>query len=259
MKSSRFASLWSVGSLLIVLALSGGCRTPLDLASVWTGSPVRIDGSSSDWTTLTVLKSPSLSLGARNDEENLYLCLTTADPDIQAQILFAGFTVWFLPSHEDAEPLGSQFPVKQDRPGRVDDRDQFESLFQAFEPRMNFLLVLEGFDRQQFSVLEAPGMQVLIGLSRGLLVYELQVPLKKTPKTPYAAVPAADGSIAVTFETSAPDRDELRAGSTRPDRPSRRRPGGQPPADLGGPETPEQLRLHIVIRLGSRPVIDSPF
>ena len=229
---------------------SNGCRSPLDLASEWTGSPVNIDGSSSDWTSLTAIESPSLSLGARNDQEYLYLCLTTSDPGIQAQILFAGFTVWFPSSHQGAYPFGIQFPLKRDRPARIEGRDQFEAMFLAFEPSMNSLLILEGSDRQQFSVLQAPAIKVRIGLTRGLLVYELQVPLRKASASPYAAVPDDGGDVAVTFETSVADRDELPSGSTRPARSMRRGPGGAPPATLGGSETPSQLRLHAVIHLG---------
>ncbi|MEX2116698.1 MAG: hypothetical protein WEB37_07420 [Bacteroidota bacterium] len=254
MKSIRFASLWFGGSLFFALTLSSGCRSPLDLTSTWTASPVSMDGSSSDWTTLKTLESPSLSLGARNDQENLYLCFTTGDQNVQAQILFAGFTIWFPSSHEGARPFGIQFPLKQDRPVRAEGRDQFEAMFLAFEPRMNSLLVLEESDRQQFSVLQAPGIQVHIGLAQGLLVYELKVPIKREPSTPYAAVPTADRTIAVTVETSISTRDELPAASSRPGRSARRGPGGAPPTNLGGPATPEQLKLHAVIHL-SQPVL----
>jgi len=235
---------------LLGVFFAGGCRSPLDLTSTWTNSPVSIDGSNSDWTSLTTLESPSLSLGARNDQEYLYLCLTTADPGIQAQILFAGFTVWFPSNHQGAHPFGIQFPLKRDRPARIEGRDQFEAMFQAFEPGMNSLLILEGSDRQQFSVLQAPAIKVRIGLTRGLLIYEIQVPLKTTSDTPYAAVPTAGGVVAATFETSVADRDELQSSSTRPGRSMRRGPGGAPPASLGGSETPGQLRLHAIIHLG---------
>lgn len=245
MKSNNLPSLLSLGFVLVI-----GCRSPLELSSSWTGTRVSIDGSSADWTSLHIVGSPSLALGAQNDHENLYLCLTTTDPDIQTQILFAGFTVWFPSSHDGARPFGIQFPLRQDRAVRVDERDQFEAMFQAFEPRMISLLILEGSDRQQFSVLQAPGIQVRIGLTSGLLVYELQVPIKTGSAAPYAAIPAADNTVAVNFETTPPNRDELLAGSTRPGRSARRGPGGGPTASIGGSEMPDKLRFHTVIHLG---------
>jgi hypothetical protein len=234
----------------ILFVFAAGCRSPLDLASTWTGSPVTIDGSGSEWTSLTALETPSLSLGARNDHQNVYLCFSTTDPELQTQILFAGFTVWFPGSHEGARPFGLQFPLKQDRPVRIEDRDQFESMFQAFEPRMNSLMILEGSERQQFPVMQTPGIKVRLGMTSGMLLYELQVPLRSAQGIPYAAVPGTDGTIAVTFETTEPDRD-LQTGSTRPGgRSGRRMPGGGPAASIGGSETPRQFRLKTVIHLG---------
>ncbi len=238
------------GLIPVLLVFASGCRGPLDLTSNWTGSPVAIDGSSSDWTALTAVETPPLSLGARNDQQNLYLCLSTADPDLQTQILFAGFTAWFPSSHQDARPFGIQFPLRQDRPVRIEDLGQFEAMFQAFEPRMNSLLILEGTERQQFPVLQTPGIKVRIGLTNGLLVYELQVPLTSGPAMPYAAIPGVDGTVSVSFETSLPDRDQLQTGSTRPGRSSRRGPGGGPPSNIGGSEGPQQFRLKATIHLG---------
>ena len=234
----------------MLLVMTAGCRSPLDLTSTWAGSPMSIDGSSSDWTALTTVETPSLSLGARNDGENLYLCLSTTDPDLQMQILFAGFTVWFPSTHEGARPFGLQFPLRQDRPVRIEDRDQFEAMFLAFEPRMSSLLILEGSERQQFPVLQTPGIKVRIGLANGLLTYELKVPLISSPAIPYAAVPGTDRTVSVSFETSAPDRDQLQTGSTRPGRSGRRGPGGGPTSSIGGPDTPQPLRLKATIHLG---------
>lgn len=249
LKSTRFNSV-SLCSLFFLLVFVTSCRSPLDLASTWTGAPMTIDGSRADWTELSVMESPPLSLGARNDQQNLYLCLTTADPDVQMQILFAGFTIWFPSSHDGARPFGLQFPLKQDRPIRIEDRDQFEAMFQAFEPRMNSLLILDGSENQQFPVIQTPGIKVHVGLKGGVLVYELQVPLNATSSTPYAAVPTADGTIAISFEASPPGRDRLQAGSTRPGRSGRRGPGGGPMSNIGGSESPEQIRFRAVVHLG---------
>lgn len=242
-KSSFFPLL---GFLLVIM----GCRSPLELSSTWTDSPLSIDGSRSDWTTLTIVESPSVSLAARNDEENLYLCVATDDPDVQTQMLFAGFTVWFPATHEGAKPFGIQFPLRQDRPVRAEDAGHFEVLFQAFEPHLNSLIILEGSDREQFSVLQAPGIRVRVGLASELLVYELQVPLKHAPAVPHAAIPTPNGALDVLFETAPPNRDESREDPRTSDRPARRRSG----TGKGGRGAPEQLRLQVVIHL-DRPVM----
>lgn len=229
-----------LGFFLLVM----GCRSPLELSSSWASSPLNIDGSRSDWTTLTIVESPPVSVAARNDEENLYLCLATSDPDVQTQVLFAGFTVWFPATHDGARPFGIQFPLRQDRPVRLEDRGRFEALFQAFEPRLNSLIILQGSSREQFSLLQAPGIRVRVGLTDELLVYELQVPLKNAAATPYAAVPTANGVIDVLFEASLATRDRSPERSPDTGRPARRKSTGR-----GGSGTPEQIRLQAVIHL----------
>lgn len=239
MRPERLFFLWLAFPLLIA-----GCRSPLELSSKWTDSPLSIDGSRSDWATLTIVESPSVSLTARNDEENLYLCVATDDPDVQTQMLFAGFTVWFPATHDGAKPFGIQFPLRQDRPVRAEDTGHFEALFQAFEPRLNSLMILEGSDREQFSLLQAPGIRVRVGLTDKLLVYELQVPLKNTPTTPYAAVPTSNGVVDVLFEASLSTLDRSGERSPDPTRPARRKPAGR-----GSRSAPEQIRLQAVIHL----------
>ncbi len=235
--------------LVGILLLSIGCRGPLELSSSWVDSPINIDGSRIDWTTLTVLKSPAGSVGARNDAENLYLCFATDDPDIQTQVLFAGFTVWFPGTHEGTRPFGIQFPLRQDRPIPGEDRGRFDALFQAFEPRLNSLMVLQGPDREQFSVLQAPGIRVRVGLTGEILVYELQVPLESAAETPYAAVPTSAGTIDVIFEAAPPDRDDSHDELPVANRPSGKTTG----AGKGSRTGPEHLRLKAVVQL-ARPV-----
>lgn len=234
MKRKEFLFPW-LGLLLVTV----GCRSSLELSSAWTESPLNIDGSRSDWSNLTIVKSPRGFVGARNDAENLYLCFATDDPGIQTQILFAGFTVWFPGTPEGAKAFGIQFPLRQDRPVRGEDRGRFEALFQAFEPRLNSLLILEGSDREQFSVFQAPGIRVRVGMAGEMLVYELQVPLKNAPGIPHAAVPTAEETVEVLFETAPSDRDEFGQEPPASDHPSR----------TSGRSGPEQPRLRAVIHL----------
>lgn len=233
--------------LLALLFL--GCRSPLDLSSSWNSSVILIDGSRTEWSDLTTLESPAVSVGARNNGEYLYLCLTTSDPVRQAQVLFAGFTAQFSPA--EGREFSVHFPLPQDRPPRAEDRGQFESMFRAFEPRMHSLIVATDGDRQQFGLQQAPGIRVRVGLQEGVLVYELQVPIRQTETSPYAAIPGADGTVAVTFETMPPARDGLPgSGSSRPGGRSRRGPGGGAPTALGGSDAPEPFLLRMNVHLG---------
>ena len=51
------------------------------------------------------------SLGLRNDDKNLFLCLTIDNPMMRAQALTRGLTVWFDPDGGRAKTFGIQFPI----------------------------------------------------------------------------------------------------------------------------------------------------
>ncbi|MBI4417339.1 MAG: hypothetical protein HY563_01090 [Ignavibacteriales bacterium] len=222
-----------------------GCRSTIELVSVQAVGNIQIDGSPVEWEgRLTRFKSPAVSMGVRNTEEHLFLCLTTADPAIQTQILFAGLTVRFESSGEMV-PFAIQYPLRQDQPVRPRAPGEgLEVIFGAFAPHLHTLQIVRESDRQMFSVLDVPGIQVRIGMANSVLTYELQVPLIQAP---YYAVPSPDGILTVTFETTSVDRFLPGAGSSRPEGRKRERSTSSSAADLPVKGDPFRFVVNVVL------------
>jgi hypothetical protein len=231
-----------------------GCSSTAQLSSSWNKGEVVIDGQANEWTSqLAAIKDMRVSVGVRNDEEFLYVCVTSPDERFGRQMLSLGLTVWFEP--ENGEKMGIHYPIGMMRQGVRSafgsgegegpqdwDRMTEESL-QELE-----LLGSDKNDRHVLSTLQLPGLGVKVGGPRGAMVYELKVPLKKSDDYPYAVGAKTGSTVKLGIETgklqaeSRPEggfggmRDGGRRGGDRSPmggmpgggRPGRQRPEGAP-------------------------------
>jgi hypothetical protein len=89
-----------------------GCSSAVPLISDWKKSEIVIDGKFNEWEgSLYDLKKVNVTIGVRNDAENIYLCFISYDQGVRRQIMDGGFTVWFDPSGGTDERYGIKFPV----------------------------------------------------------------------------------------------------------------------------------------------------
>ena len=158
----------------------------------WQKQPLTIDGSDSDWVRpLPGLESTEkLTYAMTNDGENLYVLISTKDPDEQNKILSGGMTVWINNQGDKSNDgaIGLGFPldphnnrekqlmaearpqVYKDRSAKLDDADEYE---------------LYGFTREEpighynYGDVNKQGVEVRMNYNgSGDLVYEAKVPLK---------------------------------------------------------------------------------
>ena len=80
---------------ILTVGLIASCKG-LEAESVWSETPMSVDGLADDWRggTISYLEDHSASLGFRNDDERLYILLRFRDPRWASTIRRSGLTFW---------------------------------------------------------------------------------------------------------------------------------------------------------------------
>ena len=102
--------------LILVLTISFlGFSKEKELKSHWVSSPVRIDGSTNDWTEndLAGWKKGKVDYAFKNDAENLYVLFMFRDPKYLSSISATGLTFWFNSEGKKKKYYGIKFMQKR--------------------------------------------------------------------------------------------------------------------------------------------------
>ena len=269
--AKRLSGILSLSAIMLALS---GCGT-IELKSSWLAQAITVDGLNSEWhSRLIYLEKAGILVGFANDATHLYACLVADSRTLRARILRQGLTAWFDPTGGSKKVLGLRFPIG---PGQKRDRNKPGEGPEAFggdpfeeegppdpEEMQEYLdqslkeLEIIGPGREQVKripVAEAPGIEIKLAFSGGLLVYELKVPLATSPQCPWAIGARPGMTIGVGLETP-PISSIL----------GRRGPGGGMQPRLGGmpgggrfsqdptlPEPPKGLNLWARINLAPAP------
>jgi hypothetical protein len=202
------------GFLIAAAAFFSGCSSSLKLLSTWRQEDIVIDGIGTEWQRgLYYDKESDIVYSIRNDDDYVYLFLKTQNRTTQMQIMRAGFTVWFDADGGNDHSFGIRYPLaRQGAHSEFHPESDDERIHSDLE---QILLELEivGAQKeavQRFSTLDVPGIRVKIGRSQEALVYELRVPLKKTPHTPFAIGVTSANRIGIGLETEEFNRDKMK-------------------------------------------------
>jgi hypothetical protein len=258
------SSLVSGGFLILLAIVSGGCSSTAELSSSWNANQIVVDGHAADWGGhFFYLNDSHVSLGLRNDQDFLYICLMSSEGQFRRQIMGLGLTVWLEPEH--GKKWGIHYPIgfagqgerrsfnRDEAGGERDTAQIFGQLLQNLE------IVESGKDEhQQFSTIEVPGISVKVGSSQGSVVYELKVPLKESSDHPYAVGAGPESTIKLALETGrfeARSREGGMGEGGRGGGGSRGGFGGRGRGGRGGGmpggERPEPLDFSAVVHLSS--------
>jgi hypothetical protein len=207
------------GLLIAAGSFFPGCSSSLKLSSTWRQQNVVFDSSGNEWQRgLYYDKESDVVYGIRNDDEYVYLFLKTQNRTTQMQIMKAGFTVWFDANDGNDRSFGIRYPL-----ARKDSHQEFhpesddEKIHSASEQAFLELEIVgtQKEDIQRFSTLNVPGIHAKISRTQEILEYELQVPLRKTPHTPFAIGVIPANRIGVGLETEEFNRDKMKIGTHR--------------------------------------------
>jgi hypothetical protein len=230
---------------------------------------IKIDGKTEDWLgALAIIEDGSASLGFRNDRETLFICLMVEEEFLVGQIMMQGLTLWFDPKGGTAKTLGIKYPLGISRdemskeqwgePGQSPPEDFPREASSALE-----IMRSQKEEPQRMELADVSGVEIVALASRGLLVYELKIPLSQT-ETQFIAVGTQPGqTIGVGFETPKPDLRQMpgppegrggmpRGGGEMP--PMGGQAGGRGGMRPGGgmePQMPKGLRIWTLVHLSS--------
>lgn len=201
-------------AIYLVVILISGCGSAEKLQSSWNGSDMKIDGDFSDWeNNLHAIEGEGVSLGFKNDNESLYLCLITVDRGKMMQMMRSGFIVWFIPQNNNSKVFGIKYPMplsllnlgREERQDFNKDMFQPEKMQEMFSKMLNqkneFQIINEeNFPLGQFGLDNKKGIKVKLGYASERFIYELQVPLG-TNNYSYRIASQPGEKLKIKFET----------------------------------------------------------
>jgi hypothetical protein len=183
-----------------------GCSSGLKLTSDWRSGEIQIDGNDAEWQRgLYYDEESEMLYSLRNDDESLYLLLKTQNRSTQAQILHGGFTVWFDPSGGKDRTFGLHYPLPREHIPLSATEENFENPAVDGVDQIPLELEILGTQSdnvQRMPIFDVPGLSIKTARTRGALVYELQIPLKKSTLHPYAidVIPGERIGVGLTTE-----------------------------------------------------------
>ncbi len=266
---SGLAALARYASFTILMFLMAGCGSSLQLTSGWKNSDIKIDGIDSEWhDVMTYARSSDASVGIKNDGDNIYVCFTTSNRQTQLQMLAFGFTTWFSPEGKKEKTFGIHFPIGGQLQAlrllsREGASEELQQLIRASQRDLEVVGPTEA-NRRRIMDQEAAGIKARLGYSQESLVYELEVPLRKTAEHPFAIEAADSQTISVGFETGeisatagGQSSPSALSAPSRGGRGGRSRGGASSAAAGAGSGRLEPLRLWTTVQLtsGAAPVM----
>jgi hypothetical protein len=217
--------------VILMLIIAAGCGGDLKLDSCWRNVEINIDGDNNEWAKCaTYLEDEGFAVGVMNDADYLYISVSTADREIQRQVMMSGMTVWLDVTNDKSKDFGIRFPLgmretdmrermKQlqdgdDPPDRAEMQKQFEQQitemdqFEMIGPHEGNIRLMHAMDSETIAV--------KLGVINGAFVYELRVPLREHEDYLYGLGVSPGTAIGVGLDSPEIDMGDMRVemGST---------------------------------------------
>ncbi|UCG53017.1 MAG: hypothetical protein JSW58_05535 [Candidatus Latescibacterota bacterium] len=208
--------------LMVVLFLSVGCGRDLSLDSCWRATDVTIDGDNNEWgECVTYIEDKDLAVGVMNDDEFVYVLLTTADREVQRQVTLSGLTVWLDVANDKKKDFGIRFPLGVrggDPPERIremTERPDPAEMLKRLEERIASMKEFEVIgphagNLRLMDMSETNTIAVALSQIKGTFVYELKMPLRR--ETDYLYGLGVDPGVTIGIGLESP---EFKVGNLR--------------------------------------------
>jgi hypothetical protein len=227
-------------ALLLFLGMPG-CGGP-ELPAGWAEPGLTVDGKLDDWgSTLNYFEEQRVTLGVRNDDRYLYLCVNSTNSGLLMRALVQGLEVWVDPKGGKAKSFGIRYPLgvrEMDfdighEGRRFDPRD----LARKYEGGPNELRVFTGPGESHLAKPGEGGIQVAMGRPENDLSCELRFPLFAREGEPHAIGARPGALLGIGFVIPEPGRGSFRGGlGSPPGGPSGGGDGGDDPQGDDGEE-----------------------
>ena len=210
--------------ILFVLGV-GGCFMP-EIESTWRDREVIIDGidGGAEWENARYFfEEENITIGLLNDENTMYIRLSSRDRITQRQLLALGFTVWFDAEGGKEKKLGIHFPIgtrtvgiemiRRDKNASMnEDPEQLRKMIE--ESQTDIEIIGPGKDARTTMTVEDVrelGINVKMDVSKGNLVYELQIPLMRSESQPYGIGIERAQAIGLGLESGKIDQAQMKS------------------------------------------------
>jgi hypothetical protein len=201
-----------------------GCASGKEFTSSYKKDEIQVDGNQLDWQDKLVAdEGESIAVGFRNDEQNLYICLTTKNRVRMMQILRNGFTVWIKSPTNSKKTIGIKYPIAANNPDAGTQRQMQggwmnenpdKLLKEALAKQTEILIVNKDlFPLTALPLINKEGLEIKLGFHNDELVYEMKIELKDFCKGEYCADVNAGEQIEITLQTE--KNNDMNRGSKR--------------------------------------------
>ena len=241
--------------ILIIIFILQACNAK-EVKSSWCNLEIVADGNDCDWKSYNKYydKDTRTMTGFVNNENDLYIFMSSHDQRIKRQILESGLTVWFDPEGGKEKKLGVRFPVGMPHfmrnpmvPDRLDRILHQSEKMSDIECQRELQLLGPGEGEQKTllaSDVHKYDINVMVREIEGNFVYELKIPLTLKDQIGYAVKTDFTKSIGVGFETGDSDVDDM---------PGRFKGMGGGHGDTGGGGPPRAMGVELAEMGGGPP------
>ncbi|MCK5743007.1 MAG: hypothetical protein KAH48_12395, partial [Chlorobi bacterium] len=253
-------------------ALISSCSSTSQLSKRAEPAAVTIDGDLSEWQDdMTYYEDEKINVGLKNDNDYLYISLSTASRTCRQRIFRTGLVFKFDTEKDGVEPVTMRFPAPRMREGRGrgipaqnnDPAVAEEDILNRLSEDIIF------FDKntelpERMTVKES-GYKGKCAYTNGLFTIEIAVPLLKSNTAKYALGSMSGETLFLGIETFQPDMSKMKRrmqelghdGGGMSGGGSGRRGGGMKGGGMGGRgggdmmtrNRPEQMKLEIKVQL----------
>lgn len=227
-----------------------GCSSSINVISQSSEGQTIVDGNTSEWNNLTTLKNENIAFGFRNDNNYLYIAMTTNDRNKIMKIVTGGLELWLEPNNSDNK-IGIKYPERPDPADIMKFREQRREMQQKgetppppdFLQTQNTLAIInnDGKILKEFPI-NGNTYQVKVTMNHEDFTYELRVPIGENQNVPDGLKIKPGEEVAVEFITGSVMQDMQRRrnddGMGMPPGGEGMPPGGMDGRGHGGPGGP---------------------
>lgn len=223
--------------------------------SKWSDAGINIDGIADDWTSKAIyFDDEQVSIRFQNDEEYLYICLSTLNRMRMNDILMRGVIIWLKPDN-GSKMFGVKYPIAETEGFRTEGFRMRETQTDKLENEERILQLLNAqnevqvINEEQYSLYLIPTisnykLKAKLGLKDSHFIYELRVPLLDSQNAPITLNSSAGEIISISIESPGMN-EKIPMGSK-----GRRGTGGpgmggmsgSAPSRMPGSRIPEKLK-----------------
>jgi hypothetical protein len=245
-------SLCVLTTIFVTISLWGcGGGPAMEVQSQWSDSAVVLDGIANDWAKfpLEYSEEEKISLGVRNDSENIYFVLLSRDEQMVRKIQMAGVTLWFDTTGGKKKEFGIRYRGSvalmeslQKESGLPENvPPEQKARFEEMHSKMRGMItVLTKGKEVSMPENDPTGPAAASADQDGTFGYEFRIPIVANDSISHAIGASAGNEISVGLEVGGIDRQTREAmmregpegggppGGGMPGGGGRRMPGGGP-------------------------------